>query len=627
QVLDDYLPDTPAKLTYIITSLPSHGTLEDPSAGPITAANTQLVGSGNLVIYEHQQGYLGMDSFSFKANDGGSSPTGGYSNEATISIKVSRPIYVDDDAAHDPGPGDPADSDPLEDGSAEHPFDAIQEAVDNAVSTETIIVLPGTYTGAGNRNIDLKGKPVTVRSEDGPGTCIIDCQESGRGFYFHSGEGADSVLEGLTVTNGKAADQGGGIYCKTGSSPTIANCTFSNSSAQWGGGMFNENSSPTLTDCDFVGNRVTASGGGIYNYASSPTLTDCSFISNEAKVINDQFSSSAGGIHNYASDPALLRCTFTGNTADYGGGILNEESSPKLTDCDFVENPADQSGGGMFNRNSRPTADNCRFTGNSAGWGGGVYNYENSPRLTDCTFTLNSAYNYGGGVFNDDGKAALTDCTFTGNSAGESGGGLQNYKGSPTITGCTFSENSAQWGGGVRNYESNPTLANCTFSGNSANNSGGGVQSQISNVTITNCTFSANSSYWGGGVYNGAADSVTTLTSCILWSNTGSNGAQIYSNWGGGAVVTHSDVEGGWAGATNIDTDPLFADPGNGDYHLKSQAGRWDPISQSWIIDGVTSPCIDAGDPASPVGLEPSPNGGRINMGTYGGTAEASKSP
>jgi hypothetical protein len=64
-----------------------------------------------------------------------------------------------------------------------------------------------------------------------------------------------------------------------------------------------------------------------------------------------------------------------------------------------------------------------------------------------------------------------------------------------------------------------------------------------------------------------------------------------------------------------------------GDYHLKSQAGRWDPAGQSWVPDEVTSPCIDAGDPNSPAGAEPEPNGGRVNMGAYGGTGEASKSP
>ena len=56
-------------------------------------------------------------------------------------------------------------------------------------------------------------------------------------------------------------------------------------------------------------------------------------------------------------------------------------------------------------------------------------------------------------------------------------------------------------------------------------------------------------------------------------------------------------------------------------------AGRWDTISRGRTTDGITSPCIDAGDPSSPVGDEPQPNGGRINMGAYGGTPEASKSP
>ncbi|MBN1806124.1 MAG: hypothetical protein JW837_12820 [Sedimentisphaerales bacterium] len=64
----------------------------------------------------------------------------------------------------------------------------------------------------------------------------------------------------------------------------------------------------------------------------------------------------------------------------------------------------------------------------------------------------------------------------------------------------------------------------------------------------------------------------------------------------------------------------------DGDYHLKSVYGRWDPNSESWVMDEVTSPCIDAGDPNSVVVDEPEPNGGRINMGVYGGTKEASKS-
>jgi len=62
----------------------------------------------------------------------------------------------------------------------------------------------------------------------------------------------------------------------------------------------------------------------------------------------------------------------------------------------------------------------------------------------------------------------------------------------------------------------------------------------------------------------------------------------------------------------------------NGDYHLQSQAGYWDKVSQTWLVSPDTSGCIDAGDPNSPFDLEPQPNGARINMGAYGGTEQAS---
>jgi hypothetical protein len=65
---------------------------------------------------------------------------------------------------------------------------------------------------------------------------------------------------------------------------------------------------------------------------------------------------------------------------------------------------------------------------------------------------------------------------------------------------------------------------------------------------------------------------------------------------------------------------------GEGDYHLKSQAGRYEPETNTWLQDEITSVCIDGGDPTAPVAQEPSPNGKTINMGGYGGTAEASKS-
>jgi hypothetical protein len=69
-----------------------------------------------------------------------------------------------------------------------------------------------------------------------------------------------------------------------------------------------------------------------------------------------------------------------------------------------------------------------------------------------------------------------------------------------------------------------------------------------------------------------------------------------------------------------------LVDPDNGDYHLFSERGRYWPEQDIWVIDEVTSPCIDGGDPAVDASVEPMPNGGRLNMGAYGGTRYASMS-
>jgi hypothetical protein len=189
---------------------------------------------------------------------------------------VEIDYYVDNDAPSDPGPDDPCVSDPLEDGSPAHPFDSIQEAIDIASNGNTICVLEGTYTGSGNRDIDLKGKAITVIGRSGPQDCIINCQgsdiENHRGFYFHNGEDEDSIINGFKIINGYHT-QGGGIYCSN-SSPTIRNCIISNNIADadgtGGGGISCSSSSPTLEDCTIKDN----SPDGIQIDATSTLLIE-----------------------------------------------------------------------------------------------------------------------------------------------------------------------------------------------------------------------------------------------------------------------------------------------------------------------------------------------------------------
>jgi hypothetical protein len=77
---------------------------------------------------------------------------------------------------------------------------------------------------------------------------------------------------------------------------------------------------------------------------------------------------------------------------------------------------------------------------------------------------------------------------------------------------------------------------------------------------------------------------------------------------------------------SGLSADPLFADAANGDYHLHSRRGRYWPAHNVWVLDNVTSPCVDGGDPAVDPSGEPMPNGGRIDMGAFGGTPFASMS-
>jgi pectin methylesterase-like acyl-CoA thioesterase len=98
-------------------------------------------------------------------------------------------------------------------------YPTIQAAIDAAVYRDTVIIAPGTYTGAGNKNLDFGGKAITVRSTDPEdanvvAATVINCQDSGRGFNFHSGEDANSVVSGLTITGGMIVSSylGGGAF-------------------------------------------------------------------------------------------------------------------------------------------------------------------------------------------------------------------------------------------------------------------------------------------------------------------------------------------------------------------------------------------------------------------------------
>jgi FlaG/FlaF family flagellin (archaellin) len=233
------------------------------------------------------------------------------------------------------------------------------------------------------------------------------------------------------------------------------------------------------------------------------------------------------------------------------------------------------------------------------------------------------------------------------------GGGIQCDSSSPTIKNCIIMKNTAGWGGGIMLQESNASVIHCIISNNKVWDGGGGIFNQhYSTSTINSCTITGNKAAFIGGIL--CYRSKASVNNCVVRANRSWYESEVRLN-DSSISISYCDITGGessvyvdetstlYWGAGNIDADPCFGEPGywdangtpedenddfwvDGDYHLKSQASRWNPNTQSWVQDEVTSPCIDAGDPLNPIGLEPFPNGGRVNMGAYGGTVEASKS-
>ena len=301
------------------------------------------------------------------------------------------------------------------------------------------------------------------------------------------------------------------------------------------------------------------------------------------------------GIYCFYSDPLIAKCLVRFS----GYGIYGSYAEPNIIDCIVREN----SRTGIHNCDGE--IENCDIienTGSNTYQLAGVYGCDGP--ITSCNITGNSTDGLA------DCQGSISKCKVSGNS----GNGFHGCEGG--ITNCLVTNNL---GYGVTfdyTYASSGHghVINCTVVGNKR--SGVCVSTNYRSATLFNNIVVLN---WEYGIREDTTDFVGSITLNYnnIWGNLSGN----YS------VVAPGD--------TDTHEDPLFAIAGywgiedwvEGDYHLKSIAGRWDPNNHMWVNDDVTSLCIDAGDPVGGCLDEPPPNGGRINQGAYGGTDKASRSP
>lgn len=327
-----------------------------------------------------------------------------------------------------------------------------------------------------------------------------------------------------------------------------------------------------------AGFTITGPGRGVFCSGGAPTLAGNRITGNSTP------GSQGGGVYASGCNLTLLENVIENNIGSRGGGVATQGGKVVFQGNLFRNNEGrEDHGGGMYLSSSDVELRDNRMEGNKVGltlgygWGGGIALIDCTAKLIGNVATGNRATTFGGGVFVDDGSVAtLENELYYANLCGDGGAGLY-------VDGLDASTKSTA------------TLINVTITNHKCPGQGNGLLIEQSKVTVRNSIF------WDNGSSEVASVNGSTLT------------------------VSYTNASKQLAGTGNISVDPRFAGSGVAAYHLSSKTGRWD--GSQWVKDAQSSPCLDVGDPSLGVGAEPAPNGGKGNLGAFGRTDRASKTP
>ncbi|MCD6176321.1 MAG: right-handed parallel beta-helix repeat-containing protein [Candidatus Cloacimonetes bacterium] len=264
----------------------------------------------------------------------------------------------------------------------------IQQGIEVAVNSDTILVQPSTYY----ENINFIGKNITVASLflttqdttyisdtiiDGSQPLNPDCASV---VTFENGENTNAILTGFTIINGSgtyADPEGNGYYHYIG------------------GGIYCINSNPNLANLKINNNIVESSGAGIYFYNSDANI-------NNAIISNNTGDGNGGGICCIGSSNLNISNTKIQNNygGHLGGGLLlHSESHSNFINVIISGNTSESSGGGICSFSSDTILENCNISNNSSeSYGGGIYSYNSMISLSGTTISFNSSESKGGGI-------------------------------------------------------------------------------------------------------------------------------------------------------------------------------------------------------------------------------------
>jgi hypothetical protein len=406
--------------------------------------------------------------------NGGNGYTVGATNSATLTV-ASQPWLVNtlgDGMDVNLGDSTPADAN----GNASLRA-ALMQANANAIgggvggSRWEIAFDPALFIGPGGAQqpatITITNGPLptfdTWINLIGPGKTLLSVSGNHTTRVFQIGADSVSSITDLTIRDGSAPADGGGI----------------------------ENLGVLTLERVNVLNNTAVDGGGILN--------------NKLLTIRDSEIT-----HNHAVRVA-------NNNNGYGGGILTEINGDTFIVNSFVaHNSATLRGGGIAIRNTgKVTVSGTAIQNNTANAGAGVYNSGGTFNMSMGAILWNVASTDGGGI-QTGGTTSLSNVTIWQNVASGSGGGIWHQTGTLTVDGGTIEDNRALNGGGVYQEGGTATYQNLTVKENKATEWGGGFHVVGGNLTFTTVTFSLNQATLGGAkIAKKNAPAITIAPDCI----------------------------------------------------------------------------------------------------------------
>ena len=442
-------------------------------------------------------------------------------------------------------------------------------------------------------------------------------------------EWSNNVLISNSMFNSNFALWGGAIRIVY-SELFLSDCIFINNySSSSGGALTTDFSTIHLDNCNFIQNKSDFNSGAINAWKCDLNINRSNFIGNHS-------TTNYGAIGADSCNVIINNTLFESNSTIWGGGLSVNYGTLELTNSQFKNNYAEH-GGGLMSGWSNNYLSNVIFEENSAIWGGGMSITNCDLNISDCNFQNNQADEAGAFEYIADTldfqkllNVNIVRSNFSENNATGAVGTFrfnqQNTENSLVkinIEDCSIINNSADRvniliSSFIKDFKisnsiitGNNTIrrtAVCNFSGNVTG-------------TVENCLFSSNFTSGGSSAASVGSNSAVTFANCTIANNYGENGAAVtlrnngnmllfnsilWGNEPSNSILTavtdstpcvldiyYSDVQHGidsilindtisivnW-GEGNIDSDPLFVDTSNFDYHLTD-----------------LSPCIGIGTP------------------------------